>query len=75
MGSMERIRYSALCLKRIWAAVRFSWWMTTALHRFPDTDAFTQRVQDAELQALLDSRAGRTTLAENYVGLPFPALD
>lgn len=68
-------RYSALCLKRIWAAVRFSWWMTTALHRFPDTDAFTQRVQDAELQALLDSRAGRTTLAENYVGLPFPALD
>ncbi|EHK69769.1 4-hydroxybenzoate 3-monooxygenase [Pseudomonas psychrotolerans L19] len=68
-------RYSTLCLKRIWAAVRFSWWMTTALHRFPDTDAFTQRVQDAELQALLDSRAGRTTLAENYVGLPFPALD
>jgi p-hydroxybenzoate 3-monooxygenase len=68
-------RYSALCLKRIWAAVRFSWWMTTALHRFPDTDAFTQRVQDAELQALLDSRAGRTTIAENYVGLPFPALD
>ncbi|WP_145002872.1 4-hydroxybenzoate 3-monooxygenase [Pseudomonas oryzihabitans] len=68
-------RYSALCLKRIWAAVRFSWWMTTALHRFPDTDPFTQRVQDAELQALLDSRAGRTTLAENYVGLPFPALD
>lgn len=68
-------RYSTLCLKRIWAAVRFSWWMTTALHRFPDTDAFTQRVQDAELQALLDSRAGRTTIAENYVGLPFPALD
>ncbi|KTS79307.1 4-hydroxybenzoate 3-monooxygenase [Pseudomonas oryzihabitans] len=68
-------RYSELCLKRIWAAVRFSWWMTTALHRFPDTDAFTQRVQDAEWRALLDSRAGRTTIAENYVGLPFPALD
>lgn len=68
-------RYSELCLKRIWAAVRFSWWMTTALHRFPDTDAFTQRVQNAEWRALLDSRAGRTTIAENYVGLPFPALD
>ena len=68
-------RYSTLCLQRIWAAVRFSWWMTTALHRFPDTDAFTQRIQDAEWRALLDSRAGRTTLAENYVGLPFPELD
>ncbi|MBI3445178.1 MAG: FAD-dependent monooxygenase, partial [Magnetospirillum sp.] len=63
--------YSARCLRRIWKAERFSWWMTNLLHRFPDTNAFDQRALEAELDYVVHSHAGRTTLAENYVGLPF----
>jgi len=63
--------YSAKCLRRVWKAVRFSWWMTTMLHRFPDTGEFGQRIQEAELEYLIGSRAASTSLAENYVGLPF----
>ena len=63
-------RYSARALDRIWKAVRFSWWMTTMLHRFPDATAFDQRIQEADLAYLVSSQAAMTSLAENYVGLP-----
>ena len=62
--------YSQRALARVWKAERFSWWMTTVLHRFPDTDAFSQKIQNAELEYLVSSRAATTALAENYVGLP-----
>ena len=63
-------RYSETVLRRIWKTQRFSWWMTSMLHRFPDTDAFQYRVQLAELGYVTSSHAAATTLAENYVGLP-----
>ena len=63
--------YSQRALARVWKAVRFSWWMTTILHRFPGTGAFDQKIQEAELDYLTHSRAAATALAENYVGLPF----
>jgi p-hydroxybenzoate 3-monooxygenase len=63
--------YSETCLRRIWKVQRFSWWMTSLLHRFPDDDAFGQRIQLAELDYLTSSRAAAQALAENYVGLPF----
>ncbi|MEK1944843.1 MAG: 4-hydroxybenzoate 3-monooxygenase, partial [Ensifer adhaerens] len=63
--------YSTHALARVWKAVRFSWWMTTMLHRFPDTGDFDQKIQEAELDYLTHSRAASTALAENYVGLPF----
>ncbi|TPI48215.1 4-hydroxybenzoate 3-monooxygenase [Mesorhizobium sp. B2-9-1] len=63
--------YSAKALARVWKAVRFSWWMTTMLHRFPETGEFGQRIQEAELDYLVHSRAASTALAENYVGLPY----
>jgi p-hydroxybenzoate 3-monooxygenase len=63
--------YSELCLRRIWKAERFSWWMTMLLHRFPTTGGFDQKVQEAELDYLVHSVAALTSLAENYVGLPF----
>ena len=71
-GDSEGIdRYSERCLKRIWKAERFSWWMTMLLHRFPETNPFEQKALEAELDYVLHSVAGRTTMAENYVGLPF----
>jgi p-hydroxybenzoate 3-monooxygenase len=63
--------YSQRALARVWKAERFSWWMTSVLHRFPDTDAFSQKIQMAELDYLVSSQAATTALAENYVGLPF----
>jgi len=63
--------YSARALSRVWKAVRFSWWMTTMLHRFPETSAFDQKIQEAELDDLTHSPAAATVLAENYVGLPY----
>ncbi len=63
--------YSQRALQRVWKAVRFSWSMTMLLHRFPDTGAFGQKIQHAELDYLVHSRAASTALAENYVGLPF----
>jgi p-hydroxybenzoate 3-monooxygenase len=63
-------RYSATCLPRVWRAQRFSWWMTSMLHRFADGGTFQQRVQLAELEYVTTSRAAAATLAENYVGLP-----
>ena len=67
-------RYSDVCLKRVWKAQRFSWWMTSMLHRFPHHTPFERRMQLAELDYITGSRAGMTTLAENYVGLPFEDL-
>lgn len=67
-------QYSAVCLRRIWKAERFSWWMTSILHRFPDSDDFSQRIQQTELDYFVTSEAGRKTLAENYVGLPYEAI-
>ncbi len=63
--------YSARALARVWKAERFSWWMTSLLHRFPDTGPFGRRIQLAELDYLVGSRAAMTALAENYVGLPY----
>jgi p-hydroxybenzoate 3-monooxygenase len=62
--------YSQRCLRRVWKAERFSWWLTSLMHRFPDTEGFGQKVQEAELDYLVNSRAASTALAENYVGLP-----
>lgn len=63
--------YSGRALARVWKAVRFSWWMTTLLHRFPGRTDFEHRIQDAELDYLTHSHAVATALAENYVGLPY----
>ncbi|MGV2897175.1 4-hydroxybenzoate 3-monooxygenase [Achromobacter sp. AGC78] len=66
--------YSATALRRVWRAQRFSWWMTSLLHRAPGADAFERKLQDAELDYLTRSRAACTALAENYVGLPVGPL-
>jgi p-hydroxybenzoate 3-monooxygenase len=63
--------YSSRALARVWKAVRFSWWMTTMLHRFPDASAFEQRIQATELDYVIHSKAAATVFAENYVGLPY----
>jgi p-hydroxybenzoate 3-monooxygenase len=63
--------YSKQALARVWKAVRFSWWMTSMLHKFPDTGTIGARIQLAELDYVCSSRAAMTSLAENYVGLPF----
>ena len=63
-------RYSETCLRRVWKAQRFSWWMTSMLHRFHDEDDYRYRLQLAELDYVTSSRAAATSLAENYVGLP-----
>jgi p-hydroxybenzoate 3-monooxygenase len=63
--------YSDTALRRVWRAVRFSWWMTRVMHRFPgQEDAFDRRIQHAELELLSDSEAARRHLADNYVGMP-----
>jgi len=70
-GDTELIdRYSDQCLRRIWKAVRFSWWFTSLTHKFSD-DPFAHRLQLAELDYLTGSAAALTSAAENYVGLPF----
>jgi p-hydroxybenzoate 3-monooxygenase len=60
--------YSDTCLRRVWGAQRFSWWMTSMLHRFDRSDPFQLKVQQAELDYVTGSRAASTTIAENYVG-------
>jgi p-hydroxybenzoate 3-monooxygenase len=70
-GRMEALnRYSEICLRRVWKVQRFSWWMTSMLHRFANDNAFDERRQIAELDYVTSSRAASQTLAENYVGLP-----
>ncbi|MNZ88132.1 p-hydroxybenzoate hydroxylase [compost metagenome] len=68
-------KYSEICLRRVWKAERFSWWMTSMLHTFEDSDAFSQRISESELEYFVDSEAGRKTIAENYVGLPYEAIE
>ncbi len=63
--------YSAKALARVWKAQRFSWWMTTMLHTFPDNMAYDQKLQQTELEYLFSSGRAQGSLAENYVGLPF----
>ena len=62
--------YSQRALARIWRAERFSWWLTSLMHRFPDSEGFGQKMQEAELDYLVNSQALSKSLAENYVGLP-----
>jgi p-hydroxybenzoate 3-monooxygenase len=70
-GNRELLNeYSEKCLRRVWKVQRFSWWMTSMLHRFADENAFDRRRQLAELDYVTSSRAASQTLAENYVGLP-----
>ena len=66
--------YSETCLRRIWNAQRFSWWMTSLLHRFEKDSAFDRKRQLAELDYVMTSRAAATSLAENYVGLPLDGI-
>ncbi|KAA8731255.1 4-hydroxybenzoate 3-monooxygenase [Acinetobacter qingfengensis] len=66
-------QYSEKCLARVWKAERFSWWMTHLLHRFDNESEFDHRMKQAELSYILESYAGQSSLAENYVGLPFEA--
>ena len=61
--------YSETCLRRIWRAEHFSWWMTSMLHLHPEADAFERRLQLSQLRYVVGSRAAATSLAENYVGL------
>lgn len=63
--------YSQKALARIWKAERFSWWMTTLLHQFPDLGPFNARMQQADMDYLASSHAAQVSLAENYVGLPY----
>jgi p-hydroxybenzoate 3-monooxygenase len=67
-------RYSDACLRRVWKAIRFSWWFTSLMHRFDD-DPLTYRLQLAELDYLAGSAAAQAVMAENYVGLPFETFD
>ena len=71
-GSKDLIEsYSATCLKRIWNAQRFSWWMTSLLHHFPQSTDYERRLQISEIEYVTSSRAASHALAEQYVGLPF----
>jgi p-hydroxybenzoate 3-monooxygenase len=62
--------YSQKALARVWKAIRFSWWMTTLLHRFPGQSEFEQRIQESEINYIAESPAAQAALAENYTGLP-----
>jgi p-hydroxybenzoate 3-monooxygenase len=64
--------YSATCLRRVWRVQHFSWWMTSMLHRAVDEDPFTHQLQLSQLRYVVSSTAAATSMAENYVGLPFP---
>jgi len=66
--------YSTNCLRRVWRAQHFSWWMTSMLHRFPDGDAYQARLQLAQLAYTVDSRAASASLAENYVGYEWTSM-
>ncbi len=67
-------RYSEVALRRVWKAIRFSWWFTTLMHKFSD-DSLDYRLQVAELDYLTGSDAGKTVMAENYIGLPFEEFE
>lgn len=63
--------YAATCLERIWRVEYFSWWMTSMLHRYPESDAFQQRMQHAQMRNIVRSHSTRTHFADEYVGAPF----
>jgi p-hydroxybenzoate 3-monooxygenase len=67
-------RYSDTALRRVWKAIRFSWWYTTLLHKFDD-DPMSSRLQISELDYLIGSEAGQTVISENYVGLPYEPFE
>jgi p-hydroxybenzoate 3-monooxygenase len=69
-GDERLANYSAICLRRVWYAQRFSWWMTQLLHRFPSESAFDRRRQLSDLDYITHSQAASRSLAEQYVGLP-----
>lgn len=72
MSNEERlINYSQTCLRRVWKVERFSWYMSTMLHQFPENSDFERRMQRAEFDYIADSETASRSLAENYVGLPF----
>ena len=64
-------QYSVTALARVWKAIRFSWWMTTLLHRFPQQTDFEQRIQESEIDYIATSQVAQSVMAENYVGLPY----
>ena len=73
-GSITQLdRYSETALRRVWSAVRVSWYLTTLLHRFPGASDFDQRAQEYELEYLSSSRHAQIALAEQYAGLPIEA--
>lgn len=75
-GKTELIdKYSDICLRRIWNAERFSWWMSTMLHTFENTSAFERKLQESEINYYLHSEAGRKIIAEQYVGLPYESIE
>ena len=63
--------YSDRALARVWKAIRFSWWFTTTMHRFPDQSPFEYKLQVSELAYLESSKAAQTSLAEQYIGVPY----
>jgi p-hydroxybenzoate 3-monooxygenase len=63
--------YSERALARVWQAIRFSWWFTMTMHRFPDQSAFDQKIQEADIAYLEGSETARRGMAEQYVGVPF----
>ncbi len=71
LGDEKLAAYSTTCLRRVWRAEHYSWWMTSMLHRFRDNTPFMDRLQRSELDYVTSSEAGGRMLAENYVGLPF----
>ncbi len=68
-------KYSSIALRRVWKAERFSWFMTTLLHEFPEKDAFDKQMQRTDYDYFTSSEAGRKTIAENYVGLPYEPIE
>ena len=64
-------KYSQRALKRVWKAIRFSWWMTVTFHKFPNQSNFDQKMQESEIEYLENSIIAQKMLAENYVGLPY----
>lgn len=74
-GDAKLEKYSATCLRRIWRAQRFSWWMTSMLHRLGHASSFEHKRQLADLEYVMSSRAAASSLAENYVGMPLEHIE
>jgi p-hydroxybenzoate 3-monooxygenase len=68
-------KYSAITLRRVWKAERFSWFMTNLLHEFPERDAFDKRMQRTDYDYYTSSESGLRSIAENYVGLPYDPIE